>query len=130
MEQYGRVAVQATRLLAGGDLSASAAWDTAAARITASQASRDKGCPRGAFLGLCEAGLIAGAEQPAGDAGGLNGEYAVRAARALRANPDLQYDRVELWRQACLNSRKAHNGQMDVVVGLWQAGYLRPTRQS
>ena len=125
VEQYGRVAVEATRLLiADTTLTAAAAWDAAASRITTSQASRDKGCPRGAFLGLCEAGLLQGVCPSGGDGGGLNGQYAVRAAKALRINPGLQYDRMELWHQSCLDRRKAHNGQMDVVVGLSQSGLL------
>ena len=125
MEQYGRVAVEAARLLASGSASRPAdAWDVAASRITTSQASRDKGCPRGAFLGLCEAGLLKGVGPSGGDGGGVNSKYAVQAAKALRANPNLQFDRVELWRQSCLDRRKAHNGQMDVVVGLSEAGLL------
>ena len=125
MEQYGRVAVEAARLLVrDAALTPIAAWDVAASRIVASQASRDKGCRRGAFLGLCEASLLQGVSQSGGDSGGLDGEYAVRAVKALRSNPSLQYTRAELWRQACLDRRKVHNSQMDVVVDLSEAGFL------
>ena len=125
MEQYGRVAVEAARILIEDTvLMPVAAWDGAASKITASQSSRDKGCPRGAFLGLCEAGLLEGIDPSGGESGGLNGQYAVRSVKALRFNPSLQYDRVELWRQSCLDRRKAHNGQMDVVIGLLRAGFL------
>ena len=54
----------------------------------------------------------------------MNGQYAIRAAKALQASPSLQFDRVDLWRKSCLDNQKAHNGQMDVVVALSQAGLL------
>ena len=126
MNQYGRVAARAARMLAADvSLATRAAWDSAAAELVReSDSARDKGCPRRAFLGLCAAGVVKGVGCRSLDAGGVNGDYAVRAYRALCANQALEGSQVELWRQACPGKAKKHNGQMDVLVGLWQAGLL------
>ncbi len=126
MNQYGRIAVRAARILASDvSLEPRAAWDSAAGELVReSDSARDKGCPRGAFLGLCAAGVVRGVGRRSLDDGEVNGGYAVRAYRALCGNPALEFDQVELWRQACLATGKKHNGQMDVVIGLWQAALL------
>lgn len=112
-------------LAADASLAPREAWDSAAAELVReSDSARDKGCPRGAFLGLCAAGVVKGVGCRSLDDGGVNGDYAVRAYRALCANPALEDNQVELWRQACPGRGKKHNGQMDVLVGLWQARLL------
>jgi len=72
---------------------------------------RDKGCPKGAFLGLYSFDC------------GLNASYAKHAIEILRANPTKHFTARELW-NAIGNQGKAHNQQMDVVLSLWSEGYI------
>lgn len=88
----------------------------------AQEASRKKGCPKNAFLGLCEAGLIV--DIPAGDyglkQGNVNKGYAVKAT-ALASN-GVTHKR-ELW-EAVAGSNKKHNHQIDIVLALMKANLL------
>jgi hypothetical protein len=95
------------------------------AKVTDSVESQDKGCPRGAYLGLCEAGLIKGI--PAGKYSprkGKNGQYAVRAHSLLQSRPKLADDKKTLWPMASQSEVKKENGQMDVVLALWKNDLL------
>jgi hypothetical protein len=97
-------------------------------------AARRKTCPREAFLGLCQAGLLAGV--PASSCtiskSGKNRLYATVAVRLLRADPSLaRASAIEIWRRVMKNvdadPEKAHNSQMDVVLALWTARLITPS---
>ena len=122
MSKYGDVAILATaRAQSGQD--PGTAWDEAALLLFPTQvASRKKGCPRSAFLGLIAEGLVKNVQR-AGKPG-KNGEYAVRATEALRRHPELAESPVALWARTP-GASKQHNGQMDVVTALWKCGFLR-----
>lgn len=85
--------------------------------------SRVKGCPRNAFLGLSEEGLIIGI--PAGDygvrKGNVNKRYAVDAAALLQAGGEP--DKKQLW-AVVADAKKAPNHQMDIVLALLREGML------
>ena len=118
MGQYGRVAVLARELyITGKAPTPREAWVQAAARIISSASSREKCCPRDAFLGLCAAGLIDGI--PAGDytRSEDNKRYATTAAAALKSRPLLAANKSLLWAEVAGDKRA--NSQMDVVVALW-----------
>jgi hypothetical protein len=87
-----------------------------------SPTARRKSCPRGAFLGLCEEGLVKGI--PAGQytASKENKAYAVNAA-ALLAEEKQTWSASGLWR-AVANPEKTHDSQMDVVLALWKNGFI------
>lgn len=84
-----------------------------------SPTARNKACPRGAFLGLCEKGLVK--ETPAGrhTAARGNKAYAVRAAPLL-AEGRQNLSTGSLWRAVTDDPEKTHNSQMDVVLALWK----------
>ena len=86
MSKYGDTAILAVQLLNDEEVAdPSEAWKIAAKKIfPASKDLQDKGCPRGAFLGLCSKGLINGVES--GDYGkrSKNGDYAIRAVETLK----------------------------------------------
>ena len=132
MGQYGEVAVSSAKLMAEGTLSPLAAWNLACTNVIASDSSRKKGCPRKAFLGLCAAGLLNSTSINDYDAeeaiNSKNGKYAMVAVDLLRAQPQLAKSKQTLWVKV-LNSfgddlEKQHNGQMDVVISLWEYGYI------
>lgn len=124
MSHFGQVAVVARSLVIVRDLAPRDAWDSAAAIVFPdSKSNREKLCPKGAFRGLCAAGLVLNI--PATDASEINtnGQYAVTAARLLAANPSLRNQpRLQLWRATMqavgADVAKQHNGQMDVLLEL------------
>ena len=82
-----------------------------------------KGCPKNAFLGLCEDGLVKGIKRGVyltNSESNLNKQYALTAIKLLINNPNLT--RRELWVQVKeqLNISKSHNSQMDVVIALFE----------
>jgi len=62
MNKYGQAAVRAVRLINIGSISSPVdAWERATSEIFGKgTSSQKKGCPRGAFLGLCEDGKVLG----------------------------------------------------------------------
>jgi hypothetical protein len=71
----------------GPALEPAVAWGRALASETKS--NREKPCPKGAFLGLCEEGLIVGVRRGSYTRSVKNKRYAVNAVKALRDDPGL-----------------------------------------
>ena len=124
--KYGQAAVLATQhYCSGAACSPPAAWALAVSEIFPnSMSSQDKGCPKGAFLGLCEDGFVAGIPQGSYTKSRLNKGYAIGAVDLLRADPDLCHDADALWDRVIERSSKTPNSQMDVVLSLWLAGLI------
>lgn len=83
-----------------------------------SPAARKKSCPRGAFLGLCEEGLVQGIPAGSYKASREDKAYAVRAVTLLTEGTE-QRSTSALWRAVTNGAEKTHNSQMDVVLALW-----------
>ncbi len=101
------------------------AWEKATIEVFGEgSSSQRKGCPRGAFLGLCEMGLIRGV--PKGDYcnSQKNKAYAVEAVNLLKQDTDYLSNKHALWNKI-VGECKAHNNQMDVVIALWENGLIR-----
>jgi hypothetical protein len=132
MGKYGRAAVRAREILESGTSSMESAWRHAAEEVFLNAPeSRRKGCPRGAFLGLCAAGLVRGVAPAESDdlTERANASYAITAAHLLAADPTLvEQGPTKLWRRVMteqgLDPSKQPNGQMDVVLTLWKSGLL------
>jgi len=110
----------ATRQESSTDINPVARWESAMKRLyPTSPTARKKGCPRGAFLGLCEEGLVKGI--PAGHytASKDNKAYAVRAA-ALLTEGTQSWSTSALWQAVTNDPAKTHNSQMDIVMALWK----------
>lgn len=128
MKAYGEVAVEAVELLRGRAYTHPRdAWTAAARAIFPhSRSLQDKACPRGAFLGLCSAGLVRGV--PKGEYSRRptsNGRYAVDAVQLLWANRELVDEGPEgLWLRVMDSVEKRSNSQMDVVLALWDKGII------
>jgi hypothetical protein len=122
MALYGRVAIQATRLIQTGRITSPGdAWRAAARELfPGKKPAQEKACPRSTFLRLCESGLIAGVPGGEYTASSKNKEHALKAVRLLAADPALASEGKEaLWRRVLGGRAKAHNHQMDVVLALW-----------
>ena len=126
MANFGDAANLAAKLIRERRLPPSDAWQRATEMtFPTSRSLQVKGCPKGAFLGLCEAGLVRGAPPGHYTRSKKNKRYALNAVRALRRTPSLLQDRRALWLAALgEESAKEHNGQMDVVVALWTTGSI------
>lgn len=101
-------------------------WESAMEKLySTSPVARKKGGPRGAFLGLCEEGLVKGI--PAGQYGApkVSKDYAVRAA-ALLAEGTQRWSVSSLWQAVTDESDKPHIGQMDIVMALWKNDFILP----
>ena len=128
MSKYGEVACMvADDAREGG--APKDAWRRATKRIFPNQkSSQDKGCPRCAFLGLAEEGLVAGIPRGKYTNSTDNKRYAIRAVELLRAQPHLSDAPHSLWRLVVRQEpdpNKIHNNQMDVVFSLWQNGNIK-----
>ena len=125
MGVYGKVAIEAASLVQNGKASPMEAWKTASKHIK-SASSREKGCPRSTFIGLCEFGRIKNI--PAGNYGGKrdskNAAYGLRALEILRESPGLAKKNKRVLWNAIGNDGLSQNGQMDIIVSLWRAEKL------
>jgi hypothetical protein len=136
MGKFGETAVRAAKLLDGGCESPSEAWRIAAMQVFPDSASsRNKNCPKEAFLGLCASGLIRGIPRLDDGANGQrpNREYAITAARLLALRSGLTaLSRTDLWTRVLtelrLDPKKRHNQQMDIVMSLWEQSLINEKR--
>ena len=122
MGKFGEVAIMATKSLQRQiGLAPLDAWKQAAIEVFPnSKSSREKGCPKNAFLGLCEEGVLNGINSGDYTRSVDNKRYALDALLLLRKQPTLSQDKNALWRKILNGANKKHNAQMDVVVSLWE----------
>ncbi len=125
MNKYGQAALNAVNLIEDKQaFTPIDAWSIATIAIFGNEnESQKKGCPKGAFIGLCEDGLIRGI--PKGNYAvrnslNKNKGYAVRAVELLKENPAFAVDKKMLWGAVMNGEVKQHNSQLDVVLALWE----------
>lgn len=132
MGQYGKAAIQATNIFIKENIaSPNEAWDAAIDNISSSVSSQKKGCPKNAYLGLCEEGMLKGI--PSGkyckSSNNKNKKYALTAIALLEKYPNYLKDKKELWKLVMQeeneDQNKVHNDQMDVVIALWEEKFIR-----
>jgi hypothetical protein len=128
MGKFGQVAVEATHRLNSAEVSdPREAWHSAAQTLLSySTSMMRKNCPRNAYLGLCEVGLVKGAPRGPWITSEDNKLYAVRAVEALRTDPTWLNRPMLLWRVVSQSQTKAPNNQIDVVFALWRNGLITP----
>ena len=127
MSKYGKVACLAASKAQKGT-APQAAWKESAHSVFPNQpASRDKGCPRCAFLGLAGEGFISKISPGSYTNSQDNRHYALLGVDLLRQEPSLCDNSGELWGRVMrvLGMEKKHNNQMDVVTALWKSGHIR-----
>ena len=101
MSKYGTIAVcAAKKVREGNGLCPISAGNTSAEDIFPEQkekASREKSCPRNAFFGLAEEGLIRGIPPGNYTRSIDNKGYALEAVELLQTSPDLSDNPTQLW---------------------------------
>jgi len=80
-------------------------------------------CPRSAFLGLCQAGLLPGIAVGQYTDSVSSSGYALAAVELLRAAPTLEADKSRL--EARVFGDRTPNGEVDVVLTFWGRGLIR-----
>jgi hypothetical protein len=106
------------------------AWDKAVTvEFPDSISSQKKSCPKNAFLGLCEEGLIEGINSGDYTQSDLNKKYSITAIKILASHKNKTFSPPELWKAVLkkLNAdhEKQHNSQMNVVLALWNEGLIK-----
>ena len=131
MGQFGNASILAAEICKKEGVCPEDAWKRACCEKINNLKSRKKGCPRAAFIGLVQAGLVHGCdvvENVRRKVEGKNGQYAVIAVQILRDDPQLASNKSALWklvlRKLGLANDKTHNNQMDVVSALWDKGLI------
>ena len=126
VSQFGEVACLAVEMVQEGkEVDPEKAWKKAAEKIIPSAESQKKGCPRYAFLGLAEEGLIIGVSPGNYTHSRDNKSYALAGVNLLREKPDLCNNPREMWDCIMHGTQKMPNNQMDVVAALWKNGDIR-----
>ena len=124
MNRYAETALKSVELIRNNTISPELAWKQAAESIFPDNYDAQvKGCPKGAFLGLCSAGLMKGVSAGEYTNAKRNAGYATQAVEILSLMAEAP-EPAALWKLVLNGEEKAHNSQMNVVLALWQAGEL------
>ena len=125
MGGFGRTAIRARELFVSRKVyDPKEAWNVASQKILTSLSTQKKVCPRCAFLGLCEEGMVKGIPEGSYTDSVEDKKYALQGVKALKKDPTLAFNKSALWRVATEGKDIAHNQQMDVVVELWKKELL------
>lgn len=100
--KYGKAAVHAASLLAeDGSIPPQEASESAALKVFPdSHSSREKSCPKDAFLAICQMGVLRNVTRGDYTSSVKNKAYAERALEELRLRPELVSNKRELWLHA------------------------------
>lgn len=123
--RYGEAALMAVQMETHGKaITAVERWQDAIGKLyPAAQAAQRKSGPKGAFVGLCVAGMV---KDVRAESGALSTQLrrheqlAVEAVELLRSGTRAGI--TELW--AGVGGGGAHDNQMDVVLALWKNGLI------
>ena len=123
LNKYGQTAIDAVTIYKTTNCPKEA-WKLAISKtFSSSLSSQEKGCPKSAFLGLCEDGWIKGIPEGNYTRSAKNKKYAIQTVKFLKKNSDVSFSTTELWETA-VNNGISHNSQMDVVLALWEKGFI------
>jgi hypothetical protein len=103
--KYGIATVKTAQEL-NSSSSVTEAYSLSIKGVFETKSSQEKSCPRNAFLGLCEAGLVKGI--PKGDytKSVKNKEYALKAIDILKKNAETTFSPIELWKKLELGDKR------------------------
>ncbi|HAU4892961.1 DUF6979 family protein [Aeromonas hydrophila] len=126
--RYGKAAVDAVSWCKRDGLNPAEAWNLAVQEHLPTHSGQVKGCPKGAFLGLCSDGRVKGIQEGNYTRSTKNRDYAITAVEILKNRmgaPSISAN--DLWDavMAKLGSDLTPNHQMEVVLALWKEGLIR-----
>ena len=125
MDKYGQAAIKAVKLInLDPSLGPNQAWENSTLEIFGKGSTQKKSCPRGTFLGLCEAGKVKGVKANNYTRSALNKRYGIDALKLLNGDPSLANNKKGLWEKIPGCNGKSHNSQMDVVLALWGNNHI------
>ena len=126
MGKYGKCAVNAVKIFVLKKIiTPNEAWElSSVAEFGKGSSSQKKGCPRDAFLGLCENGNIKGIPVGKYTKSKKNKSYALGAVQFLKKHPKLVWNPLVIWNYVTSKHSIVHNQQMDVVIDLFKNGLL------
>jgi hypothetical protein len=117
--RYGEGAIIAARQENVAISNPIARWKNAMERLyPTSPSAQKKGSAQGAFLGLCEEGLVKGIPAGSYAASKDNKANAVRAVTLLMEGTESR-SRSALWRAVTDGAEVKEDSQIDVVLALW-----------
>jgi len=126
MTNYEAITLKAVKILSEKQTSSfEEVWKKSGKELDLEESIWKKGCPKNAFIGVCEMGLIKGIQGIPNVELSKNGKYAVTALRLIIKNPQLYTNMSgpDLWREVLkechLETSKNYNQQMAVVLTLW-----------
>ncbi len=125
MGKYGISAIKAVDLITKGyTKNPKKAWEKATIEVFRNGTSgQKKGCPKETFLSLCCFGFIKDVPSGSYTDSIKNKEYAIEAVKILKINPQMPFPKKsELWNMVA--GKKTYNQQMDVVISLWNKGFI------
>ncbi|MBQ6780755.1 MAG: hypothetical protein IJP62_05930 [Treponema sp.] len=123
-KSFGNVAILCVKkCIAEKSIPSSEDWLEFAKINGFSDSMAKKGCPKSAFLGLCQEGLVKYIPKGKYTSSQKNKKYALEAVEILKTNNSMHDKPDELWRQIP-SAPSTHNHQMDVVCALWNAKLL------
>lgn len=126
MTKYAKAALDAMKRIENGE-TPQLAWENATIEVFGKgTASQEKGCPKGAFLGLCEKGLVKGVcpgSYLTNSATNKNKRYALASLELFKKEQVIPEDRRAFWRRVP-GTTKSMNGQLDVLFALAEAGCI------
>ncbi len=123
---YGLAAIDAVKLLKK-DIAEKPriAWEKVLSKYCKRDSSSwKKGCPKDTFLGLCEEGYVKGISKGNYTKSTKNKTYGIEALKILKKESALINNKSELWQRIPNRTAKNQNGQLDVVIALWNAGMI------
>ena len=124
-KMFGDTALKARELLIKGvACTPRQAWNLAGVELFHRESYLSKGCPRAAFIGLCEKGLVKGVAAGDYSAGTMNKQYTLKALKMLRENPEWRFTKSRWWLEVTKDNQISHNHQLDVLIALYVNGFL------
>lgn len=122
---FGKTAIDAVEFMKNNITCTSKdAWQKFIVLNTSSEESQKKGCSRLAFMGLCEEGYILGIPASSTKTISKNSKYATQAAKYLIDYKPQKITIKELWQKIEEPKPLNENGQMQIVIALWQKDLL------
>ncbi|MYB26777.1 MAG: hypothetical protein F4X32_04620 [Candidatus Dadabacteria bacterium] len=129
MGKYGVAAIYATKMIRDYGADPPEAWE----KSCGNKGLDPHKCTRSVYLGLCEEGMIKNVPMGNYTDSVWNKRYAVEAVKLLRSYPSLVTEpKRDLWdkvlKSSCKEERIGQDGQLDVVLTLWNKGFIKRNR--